>query len=279
MSSAPQRNYGAFLTIQGDSSALGFAMIGRLADLLLRTNPLVLSALRKSYRVVFLDEFQDTTSIQYDLVRTAFVGSASVLTAVGDDKQRIMGWAGAMPGVFGQYVKDFGATAVPLTRNYRSVDKLVKIQAIIAKAIDSKAIETVSMDDGTGGVGECRALVFKSEEHEALQLAALIKRWILEDGLRPREICVLCRMKPPLYTEKLREALLTKPSVRSRIESEMQDLLAEPLTECVLDFLKLGCRDREPVSWGRTVSLLSELMWRSFGRGGGVHRRWAHSVY
>jgi superfamily I DNA/RNA helicase len=43
--------------------------------------------------VVFLDEFQDTTLAQFELLHTAFDGSSAKFTAVGDDKQRIMVWA------------------------------------------------------------------------------------------------------------------------------------------------------------------------------------------
>ena len=46
-----------------------------------------------TYSHVFLDEFQDTTVSQWDLITSAFSGSDSVLTAVGDGKQRIMVWA------------------------------------------------------------------------------------------------------------------------------------------------------------------------------------------
>jgi len=58
------------------------------------------SALRQTYSHVFLDEFQDCTKAQYELLRTAFFGSTSLLTAVGDTRQRIMGWAGALEGTF-----------------------------------------------------------------------------------------------------------------------------------------------------------------------------------
>ena len=91
-------------------SQIDFPMIGRLADLILRNNELVLEALRKTYSFVFLDEFQDTTNIHFDLVRTAFKGSDAVVTAVGDDKQRIMGWAGALQGIFADFCKEFEAT-------------------------------------------------------------------------------------------------------------------------------------------------------------------------
>jgi len=248
----------SFLLRGGGGSAIGFGMFGRMASLLLRTNPLIRSALQKSYRVVFLDEFQDTTAIQYGLVRVAFMGSGAVLTAVGDDKQRIMGWAGALRGVFGEFVKDFAAKSVPLTRNYRSTAKLVRIQSVIAKVLDPAAVDAESMVDGADGIDECRVLAFNDDASEAKKLAEMIATWIERDGLKPRDICVLCRQKPPVYSEALRDAL-SAVGIRSRIENEMQDLLAEPLSECLLDFLKLACREREPESWGRTCALLGEL--------------------
>jgi superfamily I DNA/RNA helicase len=86
---------------------LSFAMINRLVNYLLRENPAVRRALQLTYPFVFLDEFQDTTHAQYDLVKTAFHGSDAVFTAVGDDKQRIMGWAGAMDNAFQEFAADF----------------------------------------------------------------------------------------------------------------------------------------------------------------------------
>jgi len=84
-------------------SILSFPMIGRLAELMLRSNPHIVKALRCSYAFVFLDEFQDTTKVHFDLTRTAFQGSDAILTAVGDNKQRIMGWADALPNAFATF--------------------------------------------------------------------------------------------------------------------------------------------------------------------------------
>ena len=70
-------------------------------------------AIRQSYSHVFLDEFQDCTNVQYNLIKTCFEGSYAKLTAVGDTKQRIMGWAGALEGIFQTYADDFDA--LPLT--------------------------------------------------------------------------------------------------------------------------------------------------------------------
>ncbi len=121
-------------------SALNFVMIVRLAELLLRSNEKIRKALRLTYPFVFLDEFQDTTYAQYALVKTDFNGSNSVLTAVGDDKQRIMVWAGARSDAFEKFKEDFGCKRVPLAANYRSTKELVQIQHVVARAIEPDAL-------------------------------------------------------------------------------------------------------------------------------------------
>jgi len=241
----------------GVNSALGFPMIGLLAELILRANPFILAALRSAYQFVFLDEFQDTSTVHYLLTRTAFMGSEAVLTAVGDSKQRIMVWAGALNKVFDHYQQDFGAKPIRLTRNHRSGKNLVKIQAVIAKAIDPTSVEAVSAGAGARLQGECRALEFSDQEAEAVYVAEMVADWIAS-GVPPREICVLTRMLPGEYTESLQKALETV-GIRSRVENELQDLLSEPITEALLDLLKLACRDSAPEAWNRTTTLLQEL--------------------
>ncbi len=67
------------------------------------------NAIRQTYSHVFLDEFQDCTEAQYKLIAVCFTATSTKLTAVGDTKQRIMGWAGALEGIFETYAEDFGA--------------------------------------------------------------------------------------------------------------------------------------------------------------------------
>jgi DNA helicase II / ATP-dependent DNA helicase PcrA len=239
-------------------SAVNFEMIDRLAELLLRTNPKILAALRATYSFVFLDEFQDTTSIQYDLIQTAFHGSPAILTAVGDNKQRIMGWANALKGIFGRYQVDFGAQLVRPQRNYRSAPELVRIQQIVAKALDREHQPAIAVDDGSAGAGECRVLFYRNHLAESVHLAGLIEGWIVTDGVKPRDICILTRKTPPNYTTVLKEEL-GKRSIKARIESELQDLLAESLTTTLLHFFKLGSARRAPDSWAATMEVLQEI--------------------
>ena len=121
-------------------SRLSFVMLNRLAELLLRTRPQIARALRVTYPFVFVDEFQDTTYAQYDFLLSAFGDQHNTVTAVGDDKQRIMVWAGARADAFARFETEFVAERVPLLFNFRSSPDLVRIQHVVAQALNAGAI-------------------------------------------------------------------------------------------------------------------------------------------
>jgi superfamily I DNA/RNA helicase len=187
---------------KGKRSQLDFAMIGRLAELLLRLNPLLMKALRQTYSHVFLDEFQDTTRIQYALTRTLFRNSRAAVTAVGDSKQRIMVWAGAMDKIFEVYSADFQGQTHSLVMNYRSAPRLVKIQETLIAAIEPGTAPPQPADSGADGEGECRVLLYRDHDREASHIAEMAVKWVFGDGVLPRDICVLTRNKPFDYTAR-----------------------------------------------------------------------------
>lgn len=229
-------------------SQLDFPMIGRLAELVVRQNPLIQRAIHATYSFVFLDEFQDTTNIHYDLTCGAFGGSDAILTAVGDDKQRIMGWAGALQGIFEKFRTDFGASVESLRVNHRSAPELVRMQHYLIHALDASAPMPEASAEKSSIGGECRVIVYEDHTAEANHLAQLIAGWIQNDQLRPRDICLLVRQTPERYMKLLTEALLVR-NIRSRIENELQDLLTEPLTLTLLAFLRLSVAGRCPTAW------------------------------
>ena len=107
---------------------VSFLMISRLCELILHCNPVILQCLRLTYSHIFLDEFQDTTKIQYSILKICFLHSKVNITAVGDNKQRIMGWAGALDNIFNIYKSDFHANDFFLHMNFRSSPALIRIQ-------------------------------------------------------------------------------------------------------------------------------------------------------
>ena len=90
-----------------NKATLTFKMINKLADYIILTNEQIKLAIQTTYSHVFLDEFQDTTDLQYKFIKRLFLRSNSIITAVGDNKQRIMLWAGAMKNVFEIYNDEF----------------------------------------------------------------------------------------------------------------------------------------------------------------------------
>jgi ATP-dependent exoDNAse (exonuclease V) beta subunit len=65
-----------------NSVLLTFPMIGRLAQLIIETNPQIKSAILATYGHLFMDEFQDTTGVQYGLMKSIFGDSETIVTAV-----------------------------------------------------------------------------------------------------------------------------------------------------------------------------------------------------
>ncbi|AWS99007.1 ATP-dependent helicase [Pseudomonas juntendi] len=230
---------------EGRKSVLSFPMIGRLAELLLRVNPMARDALRLTYSHLFMDEFQDTTQIQYDLVRTIFLGTDTVITAVGDNKQQIMRWAMAMDDPFTAFEEDFGATRTSLYNNYRSSPELVRIQHVLAQALDARAVAPVSKTVGTVDGDSCAIWDFSTPEIEAKRLAAFVSTEMRTHSLGPRDFVLLVRQKANEYASVLEPAFVDA-GIPLRNEAGMagtimlQDLLVEAASELIVAVLRLA---------------------------------------
>jgi superfamily I DNA/RNA helicase len=238
---------------EGESVHLSFPMINRLVEWLLRKNPFIRRALQATYPFVFLDEFQDTTYPQFELLRTAFDGSHTIFTAVGDDKQRIMGWAGAMPDAFDRFETDFEARLIPLVSNWRSHEDLVRIQHIIAQRIDPNSEQPEARADRDVDGDIAAIWQYDSNDEEAEGLSSWIAKEI-EGGIDPHEIAILVRLRANEVEEEL-SASLSDQGVRLRNVSRnvgeiaIQDLLGEELTEVLLPLLRLGASNKAPEAW------------------------------
>ncbi|MBP5972259.1 ATP-dependent helicase [Brasilonema sp. CT11] len=239
----------------GGNSRLTFPMIERLVELLLRTNPKICNALKATYTHVFMDEFQDTTHVQYDLVKTAFLNSQTVLTAVGDNKQQIMRWAMALDDAFSVFEKDFKAERIQLFSNYRSSSELVEIQHKIALTIDQNYKQVESKISKNISEEPCVIWDFKTPEVEAEHLAKTISSTISSYRLTPRDFVIIVKQKADSYEPSLKKAF-QRNGLKIRVQ---QDILAEPLTEFFLAFLRFASRERAGVYWSDCYKILGSL--------------------
>lgn len=224
-----------------------------LAAQILTGSEVARNAVRQTYSHVFLDEFQDCTDTQYALIRIAFLGTGIQLTAVGDTKQRIMGWAGALEGVFQNFAQDFNALPVNLYQNFRSQPRLRRMQNAMVKVMDPKAAVPDAELAGPGGSIE--VLEFDDSQQEAEDLAEMIGAWIDAEGITPSEVAVLVSKQPELYADRLM-AELAKRAIPFRNEQSLQDLSTEPAARLIVDFLAVVVSDREPDAYGRLMAVL-----------------------
>jgi superfamily I DNA/RNA helicase len=241
-----------------DEILLSFPMLNRLTDLLIRENPAILKALHLTYPVVFLDEFQDTTYSQFQLLLAAFEGSGAVFTAVGDDKQRIMVWAGAMPDAFSQFEQKFRAQRISLISNWRSHSDLVRIQHVIARRIDPTVEEPEARADRLVDGDVAAIWEFASEEEESESLARWVEGEIGSGRVQAHEVAILVRMHADSVTNQLSPSFashgLRLRNIASNVgDIAIQDLLSEDLTEVLFPFLRLGAAERSPESWSAAL--------------------------
>ena len=245
-------------------SRLSFVMINRLAELLLRTRPQIARALRATYPFVFVDEFQDTTYAQYDFLLSAFGDQRNTVTVVGDDKQRIMGWAGARADAFARFETEFAAERVPLLFNFRSSADLVRIQHVVAQALDAGTIQTVPQVDARVDGDVAQVWTCPTILREAHHLA----RWLAQDiatrGTRPRDYAILVRQTADRFEEQLAPALAAV-DLRIRNESRplgrttLQDLLVDAYAKVAQALLRLAAVCRAPAAWQTASDAVLQL--------------------
>lgn len=218
---------------------------------ILRKSPHARNAIRQTYTHVFLDEFQDATKAQYSLLKEAFLDNDALLTAVGDTKQRIMKFAGALDGIMQTYAADFDALPLNLYQNRRSAPTLRRMQNRMVQTMDPAA--AVPVADLAGVDGVIRVLSFNTAKEEAVGVADRIQNW-LNDGAEPQEIAVLVRQQPHLVCADLVAELVAR-GVPSRNEQVRQDLTAEPAATVILDLIRVLADDRRSAAYERLMRI------------------------
>jgi superfamily I DNA/RNA helicase len=237
---------------------IDFDSMAPLAATILEASPVARAALTQTYGFVFLDEFQDCTYNQYNLVRAAFHDADAKLIAVGDVKQRIMRLAGALDGVLGRFATDFTAVPLVLYLNFRAQLRLRRMQNAMVRVMEPQA--AVVDADLAGEGGEVEVQRYRDSAEEARALADRINTWITADGVPGDEIAVLVGKQVGPYTEALRAELRAR-NLPFREENELQDLATEPVAVLILDFLAVVTGDREPDAYTRLMDVA--IGWRA----------------
>lgn len=169
---------------------------------LFNEQPDILAQYQSRFRHLLVDEFQDTNTIQYALLKL-LKSSDNYIMAVGDDDQSIYGWRGAQVGNILRFERDFHDVAtIRLEQNYRSTQTILSAaNALIAhnQSRMGKSLWTSAMKGDP--IRIYRAF---NELDEAAYMVALIQQWRTEYSYN--EFAVLYRSNA--QSRVLEEALL-----------------------------------------------------------------------
>ena len=130
--------------LKADQSALDNNDLLRMAYEALRDYPAIRAAYEGRFKMVMIDEFQDTDQMQVDLIRYLTGAGERALCTVGDAQQSIYRFRGAEVEVFRRQERKVGSSAAPeaavasdapvgelvkLVRNFRSHDEVLRYVA------------------------------------------------------------------------------------------------------------------------------------------------------
>ncbi|HBO38692.1 MAG TPA: ATP-dependent DNA helicase Rep, partial [Pasteurellaceae bacterium] len=146
-------------------NALDFDDLIMLPTLLFKQNEDVRLKWQEKIRYLLVDEYQDTNTSQYELIKL-LVGHRARFTVVGDDDQSIYSWRGARPQNMMRLRDDFlHLQVIKLEQNYRSTQRILHCANILIDNNDHVFDKKLFSNLGEGE--KLQILEAKNEEHEA----------------------------------------------------------------------------------------------------------------
>jgi ATP-dependent DNA helicase Rep len=185
------RNYVATLSAY---QAVDFDDLIRLPVELFRHTESVRDKWQRRLRYLLVDEYQDTNTCQYELVKLLVtgLGKKSLFTAVGDDDQAIYAWRGATIENLTTLQTDFpDLNIIKLEQNYRSTTRILQAaNAVIAN--NPKLFEKELWSEH--GLGDpIKVMAMQDEEKEAEQVAMLLSAHRFERRAQFSDYAILYR--------------------------------------------------------------------------------------
>lgn len=173
-----------------NNNALDFDdIIFKTVDLLAK-NADVLEKYQNRFLYIMVDEYQDTNSAQYQLVRLLALKNRN-LCVVGDDDQSIYGWRGANIANILDFEKHFnGAKVIKLEENYRSTNNILSAANIVVKNNSTRKDKTLYTSKEAGE----KIYHYKAQTdfEEAVFIADTIKKQVNE-GKKYSDFAILYR--------------------------------------------------------------------------------------
>jgi DNA helicase-2/ATP-dependent DNA helicase PcrA len=236
---------------------------------LFRQDEELLNLYRKRFRHILVDEYQDTNSVQSDLIDLLGGDGASVM-AVGDDAQSIYSWRGAdMGNILSFPARHGGCRVYKIETNYRSVPEILDLSNAAIRANRARFDKDLRSSRGEAGVKP--ALV--PLEDPSTQAAFVAQRMLelRDEGVPLEEMAVLYRA----HFQSLEIQMeLTHRGIPFAITSGLR-FFEQAHIKDVSAFLRFVTNCKDETSFKRLVLLLpgigaagADKLWRDFLKSG-----------
>tara|TARA_R110001583_G_scaffold2382_3_gene17318 strand:- start:7358 stop:9367 length:2010 start_codon:yes stop_codon:yes gene_type:complete len=210
-------------------NALDFDDLIVLPTLLLKFKEEVRLRWQKKIRYLLVDEYQDTNTSQYELIKS-LVGERARFTVVGDDDQSIYSWRGARPENLVLLQNDFPQLKViKLEQNYRSSQRVLKAANVLIAnnphEFDKRLFSELAYGESI------KVLFAKNEQHEAERVVTEISGHKFMNGAGFKDYAVLYRGN---HQSRLLEKVMMENRIPYKISggtsffarSEVKDIMA-----------------------------------------------------
>ena len=172
-------------------NAVDFDDLILIPVLLFQQHSDILEKWQNRIRYLLVDEYQDTNSCQYELVKQ-LVGLRGALTVVGDDDQSIYAWRGARPENLNQLQVDYPKLkVVKLEQNYRSTVRILRAANTLIANNPHMFDKKLWSELGEGPL--IRVICNKNEEVEAERVVTEIINQHLQQRAKFNDFAILYR--------------------------------------------------------------------------------------
>lgn len=230
-------------------NAVDFDDLIRVPTLLFMNNQAVREKWQKNTRYLLVDEYQDTNTSQYELVKI-LVGHHGKFTVVGDDDQSIYAWRGAKPENLSLLKTDFpNLKVVMLEQNYRSTGLILNAANQVIENNPHEFVKKLWSDKGYGD--PIRIVKCKSEDNEAERIATEIIEHRLRHQSKYRDYAVLFRGN---HQSRLMEMKLQQYQVPYKL-SGSQSFFAKSEVKDIMSYLKLIVNPTDDAAFLRVINI------------------------
>ncbi|PXX45068.1 UvrD-helicase domain-containing protein [Undibacterium pigrum] len=188
------RVYRSYVATLSAYQAVDFDDLIRLPVELFRSNEQVRDKWQRRLRYLLVDEYQDTNTCQYELVKllVSGIGKKPMFTAVGDDDQAIYAWRGATIENLKTLQVDFpNLEIIKLEQNYRSSTRILQAANSVIGNNPKLFEKSLWSEHGLGD--PVKVLGMQDDEQEAEQVAIMISAHRFERQAKYSDYAILYR--------------------------------------------------------------------------------------